>query len=377
MYQIVWHTLLYKSNRFTHCFKRIIYYTYYKTNTQNPLTSQHFFASLTRGLLPVLVLIPSIGSVNLLPVLLNLLQVRSSPNHSDGNFCEIVYLLSRHNPVIKSWLENHSSRKYQKTYMSLQSQNEFIMLLGEEIKGIISDKVNQSGFCSVMADTKPDVSHSNELSVAVRFVDSETLEPEERLVRVSETNDKTGDGQAKDIVKSLQISNIPLSTIQFQTYDSTASMSGVHNGALQKLNEILARKIPYTKCVPRGLNLVIEHGCEAATLISKVYDVLEQLFVFFTKSTKRNKELKDKLNHIENALQLRNLSKTRWAAHAEAVKAVWTSFNAIVEVLRILESSGDRETKTKASGLYNAMVNIDFICGLMFLKNNVQNESSV
>ena len=293
----------------------------------------------------------------------------SSSNHSDGNFCEIVHLLSRHNPVMKSWLENRTSRKYQTTYMSPQSQNEFIKLLGEEIRAIISDKVNQSGFCSVMADTTPDVSHSDELSVAVRFVDSETLEPEERLVRVNETNDKTGEGQAKDIVKSLEISNIPLSTIQFQTYDSTASMSGVHNGAQQKLNEILMRKIPYTKCVPHGLNLVIEHGCEATTLISKVYDILEQLFVFFTKSTKRNKELKDKLEQIENALKLRSLSKTRWAARAEAVKAVWTSFDAIVEVLQILESSGDRETKTKASGLYNAMVNIDFICGLMLLKN--------
>ena len=207
----------------------------------------------------------------------------SSPNHSDGNFREIVYLLSRHNPVMKSWLEKRSSRKYQTTYMSPQSQNEFIILQGEEIRGIISDKVNQSAFFSVMADTTtPDVSHSDELSVAVRFVDSETLEPEERLVRVSETNDKTDDGQAKDIVKSLQISNIPLSTIQFQTYDSTASMSGVHNGAQQKLNKILERKIPYTKCVPHGLNLVIKHGCEATTLISKVYNVLEQLFVFFS-----------------------------------------------------------------------------------------------
>ena len=79
VYQIVWHTPLYKSNRFTHCFKRIIYY---KTNTQNPLTSQHFFASPTLLLSYTwstsgFVLIPSIGSVNLLPVLLNLLQVRS------------------------------------------------------------------------------------------------------------------------------------------------------------------------------------------------------------------------------------------------------------------------------------------------------------
>ena len=104
--------------------------------------------------------------------------------------------------------------------MSPQSQNEFIKLLGEEIRAIVSDKVNQSGCCSVMADTTLDVSHSDELSVAVRFVDSETLEPEERLVRVSETNDKTGEGQLGEghcqVIGDFQHSfiNYPVSNIR-------------------------------------------------------------------------------------------------------------------------------------------------------------------
>lgn len=68
-------------------------------------------------------------------------------------------------------------------------------------------------------------------------------------------------------------------------------------------------------------------------------------------------------------MQLGNLSKTRWSARAEPVKAVWRSLDAIIDVLRSLENSADRETKTKASGLVNSVVNIDFICGLMFLKN--------
>ena len=173
----------------------------------------------------------------------------------------------------------------------------------------------------------------------------ETLEPEERLVRVSETNDKTGEGEGHfQVIGDFQHSFIiyPLSN-----NDSTASMSGVHNGAQQKLNEILMRKIPYTKCVPHGLNLVIEHGCEAKTLISKVYDILEQLFVFFTKSTKTNKELKDKLEQIENALQLRNLSKTKRAARAEAVKAVWTSFHAIVEFYKFWKALATERQRQK------------------------------
>ena len=100
-----------------------------------------------------------------------------------------------------------------------------------------------------------------------------------------------------------------------------------------------------------------------------MFDVLEQIFVFFTKSTKRNKKFMDKLEEVENVLMLRNLSKTRWAARTESIQAVWRSLEAILEALVSLEGSKDQETKTKASGVLNAVHNIDFICGLMILKN--------
>ena len=67
-----------------------------------------------------------------------------------------------------------------------------------------------------MADTTPDVSHVDELSVAVRFVDVDTLKPEEHLVYVKETYDKTGEGQAKDIVHSLNSAQ----TYRYQPYSS-------------------------------------------------------------------------------------------------------------------------------------------------------------
>ena len=43
-------------------------------------------------------------------------------------------------------------------------------------------------------DTRPDVSHSDELSVAVRYVDVDSCMPKERLVRITETINKTGAG---------------------------------------------------------------------------------------------------------------------------------------------------------------------------------------
>ena len=119
----------------------------------------------------------------------------------------------------------------------------------------------------------------------------------------------------------------------FQTYDSTASMFGKFHGAQQKLSELLERKIPYTKCTPHGVNLVVEHGCTASPLIAKVFTVLEQMFVFFTNSTKRHHQLKEKSKEVENYLQLRNLSKTRGTAQPESVEAVWRGLDAILTAL--------------------------------------------
>ena len=74
----------------------------------------------------------------------------------------------------------------------------------------ISNRVKKVSFCSVMADTTSDVSHSNELSVALRFINADTSEPEGRLVQIMETKDKTGLGSANDIIKCLNLSDIPL-----------------------------------------------------------------------------------------------------------------------------------------------------------------------
>ena len=95
-------------------------------------------------------------------------------------------------------------------------------------------------------------------------------------------------------------------------------------------------------------------------MIAKVFDILEQLFVLFTKSTLRIRELKEKLEEVENALMLHNLSKTRWAARVESVQAIWRNLQAIVDTFVSPENSKHRETKTKASGLLNSVRNIEF-----------------
>ena len=76
------------------------------------------------------------------------------------------------------------------------------------------------------------------------------------------------------------------------------------------------------------------------------------------------------MEKIENSLQLRNLSKTRWTARAESIEAVVASYEAILEVLK--EISQTREFgkgMAKALGLYKKLMSVDFIISLYFMKN--------
>ena len=149
------------------------------------------------------------------------LAFRGSGKDEDGNYVQVVNLLSRHCPVLKSWLEDRRLKPYSTTYMSSESQNEMVHLLAQEVKKKIKEEINSAGIFSVSADTTPDTSNQDKLVVAGRYVDSAGL-PRERVIEMKESVDKSGAGTAKDIIKSLKDNEIELDMLSFQTYDFTA-----------------------------------------------------------------------------------------------------------------------------------------------------------
>ena len=111
-------------------------------------------------------------------------------------------MLSRHVLNLKRWLSNRRLKPYHLTYLSSESQNEFITLLEKELRGKVIEEVKHAGKFSVMADTTPDEEHTNRLSVVLRNINS-TTKPTERLLDLSKTEDKTGVGRAKDILSTI------------------------------------------------------------------------------------------------------------------------------------------------------------------------------
>lgn len=80
------------------------------------------------------------------------LPFRGDGDEKNGNFYQIILLISRYCPAMKLWLEEEKFRPYHVTYMSHESQDEFIQLLATEIKRNIVHEVVEAGIYSVMAD---------------------------------------------------------------------------------------------------------------------------------------------------------------------------------------------------------------------------------
>lgn len=99
------------------------------------------------------------------------LAFRGSGNDINGNFRQVVLLLlARHNPILNKWLDNKNQKSYHVTYLSPDSQNELIDLLGAVIRNSIIKEINESSFYTVMADTTPDLSRRDQMSIIIRFV---------------------------------------------------------------------------------------------------------------------------------------------------------------------------------------------------------------
>ncbi|XP_065645356.1 uncharacterized protein LOC136075847 [Hydra vulgaris] len=195
---------------------------------------------------------------------------------------------------------------------SPRSQNEFIELLAKETRNIIIKEIHEANIYSVSADTTPDISHQDCLSVCVRYVNSQGKSVE-RLLEIEKGNDKIGSGTASQIVNILENNLLKPELIPFQSNDFASNMSGKFNGTHVKFSELVGHKIIFIPCQAQ-----------------------------------------------------------RWTARAESVKAVWNSLEAVVESpdkILLLNECFDKGTRSKALALRKQILSFNFIVSISFTKN--------
>lgn len=115
----------------------------------------------------------------------------------------------------------------------------------------------------------------------------------------------TGKHIAEAIMQCLHHNNIDINKCRGQTYDGAAAMSSERVGVQARIKEVCPLAI-YTHCRSHVLNLSIASACKVSQ-IRCVVDVINEVFIFFSSSPKRQRffeHVLDKLGSTSRKIKL-------------------------------------------------------------------------
>ncbi len=203
-------------------------------------------------------------------------------------------------------------------YTSPEMQNEMISVCGENIKKMLAARINSAKFITVIADETTDNGKLEQLSICVRYVDSNDTIREDFL-KFAITSDLTGAGIAEKIVSELLKENIDLTGLVGIALDGAAAMSGHTNGAQAHIRLRYPTAV-YVHCASHSLNLVISDSSKCQS-IRNCWGAIQAITSFFTFG-KRLRCLEENIlskDPTSKRIRLPTFTDTRWIDRHDGV----------------------------------------------------------
>ena len=139
-----------------------------------------------------------------------------------------------------------------------------------------------------------------------------------------------------------------LSDCRGQSFDNGSNMSGKYSGLQARIRErnSLADYIP---CFANSLNQVGHSAVDNISAASKFFELVENIYCFFSASTHRWELL---VNVLGGLPVVKRLSDTRWAAHSDASKALNCGYEKIKMVLEQFTELDETAKYYKRQGIF-------------------------
>ena len=198
---------------------------------------------------------------------------------NNGNFLELLKLMSEYDATTKDHLskvtaihrkvpEQRGGKRGAKgrgsklTFLSKDSQNKLIRIIGEEITSEVVEKVKTCRSWALIADTTPDVTHKEQLSICVRVV-NETGECSEHLLSCQRATGTKADELYSAIMTTFELQGATFEKLVAQTYDGASNMSGCYNGLHALVKRNVGNHVAYVHCYAHAPNFVLSDAAGA------------------------------------------------------------------------------------------------------------------
>lgn len=313
----------------------------------------------------------------------------ADPNTNRGVFLAILEHTAKSDPRLYQHL---TLGKKSQRYTSKTVQNEVINIIADHLRQRILEPLKLVRYFSVMADEVTD-HHANQeiLSLCVRFVDLSdgTGSPhvKEAFLDFIHLERATAQGVADAILGLMTKHGLDVQDLRGQSFDGASALAGEKNGT----QAIIRRANPlalYTHCRSHVLSLSIGKAC-AVEAIHQMIDVINEIYLFFNLSPKRQRFLELTLEIFapdSRVTKLKGLCKTRWTERHDCLETMRALYEYIVTCLDamlhpaeypdVVEAGGDSwswdaTTRTKAEGLKHSLKHSRNIVALIILVNGL------
>ncbi|XP_066973153.1 zinc finger MYM-type protein 1-like [Macrobrachium rosenbergii] len=146
----------------------------------------------------------------------------------NGNFLKFVELMALFDPVMSEHLRKIRNEETHVHYLGKNIQNELIDILANAIKEEILRNARAAKYFSIILDSTPDVSHVEQMTVIIRFVqvdeDNAVIAVREHFLGYVPLQETTGAFMAETILEEFKKMDLCIDNLRGQGYDNGSNM---------------------------------------------------------------------------------------------------------------------------------------------------------
>ncbi len=287
--------------------------------------------------------------------------------HTDqeSNFVQLLSLVKKDNQILDSWL-SRGDRKNK--WLSHDIQNEFLTLMAHTVLRRIVSNISQSKYFGIIADETTDTSRKQQLSVCIRWVDSEYQIHEDFIGIYEVSTAANSENLANIILDVLLRLGLDVHQMRGQCYDGASVMSGQISGVASRINSIEPKAL-YVHCTMHSLNLAVREATRCVSILRDTLDLTRETINFVHASPKRTRILDDlkkeeSFKESRSHMSLRPLCPTRFTVRYNSLVSLEQNLMVVISALEEVSSTSRDDSGVKASGLLKRLQSYDTLFGL-------------